>query len=246
MQYTSPIVLAAATRREMQAILSPVGKMPKLSYGYPYDWPFAGRNYLLLITGIGPINAALSLGRTLGLYQQLTGVLNLGIAGSFQLEKLPLLSTVVVKEEIWPEYGLRTFNDVDPKGLKYALGRIHSGFVWDRLMLYPQQASKNMGFCLPSHWQEGRSLSVAGATGTRELADFFLGKYEVELENMEGFALAWACVQSNIPFLEIRIISNLVGSRLDDHWKINEALDNLGKIFTALYATSDRTGLQGL
>jgi futalosine hydrolase len=46
---------------------------------------------------------------------------------------------------------------------------------------------------------------------------------------MEGFSLALACLQAGIPFLELRTISNLVGSRKPEHWKLDDALQALGE-----------------
>lgn len=50
---------------------------------------------------------------------------------------------------------------------------------------------------------------------------------EADIENMEGAGFFMLANEANIPFLEIRSISNYVQERDKSNWKINTALDNL-------------------
>jgi len=199
-----------------------------------------GRSMLLLVTGIGPINAGIALSGLLGEFPKPLGVLNLGVAGSFNLEELPLGQPVLVHEEIWPEYGLVKKNGIDPKGLGLPLGKIHGRPVWDRLPLKPQAHARAMGLVLPDIPQT-ISLTVAGATGTADRANALRRTYGAAIENMEGFALAWTCARLGIPFLEIRTISNLVGSREQVHWNLQGALRFLGKTIQVLIQPKQKT-----
>ncbi len=52
-------------------------------------------------------------------------------------------------------------------------------------------------------------------------------KYNAHLETMEGAAFHYVCLQKEIPFLQIRGISNYVGERDKSKWKMEEAIDNL-------------------
>lgn len=51
--------------------------------------------------------------------------------------------------------------------------------------------------------------------------------FAVDIESMEGAAFHYVCLQQNIPFLQIRSISNKVGERDKKKWKIKEAVENL-------------------
>lgn len=183
---------------------------------------------------MGPVNAALSLGRLLQLGSELRGVLNLGIAGSFDREALSLYQTVVVREEIWPEFGLRTADGVDPAELKYGHGTLGGETVRDRLQLDPESALVRMGISSTPPWPQGRSLTVAGASGDPEQAEWYRRRYSPDLENMEGFALAWPCLKYGIPFAEVRCISNAVGARDKKDWDIRGAMAGLGPVMDAL------------
>jgi len=228
------LILATATRREMISALQPFSRPEGLSYGKPVEWSVKARPCLLLITGIGPLNAAMHLARALSSLDSVAGVLNLGIGGSFDLSGLPLLQLCSVQEEIWPEFGLWTDQGLEPRALKFPLGKNREGSVWDRIELEPESAAAEMGLKLPRAWPRVRSLSVAGVSGTMDRAARLQQRYAAGLENMEGFAMGWACLQAGAPFLECRSVSNLVGSRRDEDWDLRGALGMLGPALACL------------
>ena len=51
--------------------------------------------------------------------------------------------------------------------------------------------------------------------------------FSPDIESMEGAALHFVALQQNIPFIQIRSISNWVGERDKSKWKIKEAISNL-------------------
>jgi futalosine hydrolase len=192
------VVLAAATAQELAAALSwaeGLHGLDGLAQGEPVPARIAGRDWTLLVTGVGPLNAVLHLGLLLGSRPSgpkgVDGVVNLGIAGSFDLDRLPLGGVAVVKRETWPEYG--------------------------RLGLSPDPA-----------WTRCAALSVAGVTAEPALAERLHARYGALLENMEGFGLAYGCGLRDLPFLEVRVVSNRVGSRRPEDWRLAEALAGLG------------------
>ena len=219
----------------MRAALHGLPGVPRVTIGQGAAWRWQGRSWLLLATGIGPINAAWCLGRTLGENRRLRGVLNLGIAGSFHLDLFPPGTQVIVEEEIWPEFGLRTEKGLEAKGLGYAHGKVNGRLVWDRLRLDPEEGAGQMGLAVPRSWPRVSSLSVSGATGWLAEAERLCRTYGADVENMEGFALAWACLQEGLPFLEVRTISNQVGSRSKEDWDFPRAFAALGRAFRRLH-----------
>lgn len=54
-------------------------------------------------------------------------------------------------------------------------------------------------------------------------------KYNPYIESMEGAALHYVCRAMNVPFLQMRAISNYVGERDKTKWMISESLYNLNK-----------------
>ena len=224
------LLLVTATLQEMRAVLAPFGGASNLVTLQPRVLRAGGQSFVLLVTGVGPLNAAMALGRVVGSDLTVRGVVNLGIAGSFDCRTLPVLGRVVVQEEIWPEIGLRTASGLDLQALCTGLGEGQEALVQNRLDLTPEAAARRLGLTLPGHWAHVKSLTVAGVTGTPAEAERLAGRYGVHTENMEGFALAWVSLREGLPFLEVRSVSNQVGSRNKRDWDIQGSLSGLGEM----------------
>ncbi len=54
--------------------------------------------------------------------------------------------------------------------------------------------------------------------------------FQADVESMEGAAIFYTCLQSNVNFLEIRAISNYVEARNRNNWQMPLAIANLNKV----------------
>ncbi len=54
------------------------------------------------------------------------------------------------------------------------------------------------------------------------------------VESMEGAALHYVCLMENIPFLQIRTVSNMLGERDKTLWKLKQAITSLNKTLVSL------------
>jgi futalosine hydrolase len=229
------LMLTAATHRELEAALRFSGPLPPLRQAVPESRCIAGRDCVLLLTGVGLVNAAWALGRAAQL-PGLSGVVNLGVAGSFDPDRFPLGRAAVVRREIWPEYGLQTGNTADAHGLGFAQ---HAAAgpdqvpVWNQVDLRPEEDAHRMGLHLED-LPGAVSLSVGTVTATAERARSLQQGYGADMENMEGFALAYGCLCAELPFVELRCVSNRVGSRRRKDWDMAGALDGLGRAVAGL------------
>ncbi len=236
------LVIATATTREMKAVLTGFNGRGRVGCALPAPGeacpsPVNGRNCLLVVTGVGPVNAALSMGRVLGAHRGVRGVLNLGVAGTFDVLRAPLGSAVLASAEVWPEYGLAGDHGVDPRGIAFPQAEGPAGPVWDRIDIAPEVLSGQWHLSLPAGARNGVSLTVAGVSGTPGRADAMRRRHAPLMENMEGFALALACLRHGLPFAEARTISNIVGSRAAEDWALEGALDALGVLARELFLT---------
>jgi futalosine hydrolase len=66
---------------------------------------------------------------------------------------------------------------------------------------------------------------VSQVTGVRALGDALHGRFGALCESMEGAAAAHVCALHDVPFLEVRGISNLVEDRNRAEWRVKEAAD---------------------
>ncbi|WP_459937751.1 futalosine hydrolase [Desulfonatronum parangueonense] len=227
------LVVVTATVMEMRSVFAHrVGDIPE-EFGWVERKERWG-NLVLLVCGVGPINAGISLGHLLGVLPGPVGVVNLGVAGAFCLDTLPLGKAVLVDEEIWPEYGLLTASGIDPKGIGLSLGKADGVPVWDRLKLEPESNAAAMGLDVAG-LSKVAALTVSGVSGTVERAEALRTRHGADVENMEGFALAWACRRFKAPFVQVRTISNLVGSRAASHWDLPGAKRRLAETSRILF-----------
>ena len=51
--------------------------------------------------------------------------------------------------------------------------------------------------------------------------------FEPVTESMEGAALHYVCLMENIPFVQIRSISNYIGERNKKKWNMMDSINNL-------------------
>ncbi|MFI1399435.1 futalosine hydrolase [Streptomyces sp. NPDC020681] len=78
-------------------------------------------------------------------------------------------------------------------------------------------------------------LTVSTVTGTAERAAELSGRHpRAAAEAMEGFGVAEAAAAHGVHVLEIRAISNTVGPRDREAWRIGQALDSLRYAFQLL------------
>nr|WP_246198032.1 futalosine hydrolase [Solidesulfovibrio aerotolerans] len=239
------LLLVLATAKEYRAALSGLGAPAPPAPGHTVPWRRGGRDMLVLVSGVGPVAAALAVGRAIGRGQgapdrEVSGVLALGIAGSFDPTVLPLGGLVAATAEIFPEYGLRGSDGpqaMDARGLRFPQAVIDGHDIYDRLPLAPPaEAARALGLTLPEAVIAGPCLTVAGVSATAERAAALAARYGVLAESMEGFAVALAAAASGLPALELRAISNRVGARPPADWDLPAALAALGRAAACLFA----------
>ncbi|MCW2645713.1 MAG: futalosine hydrolase [Pseudonocardiales bacterium] len=81
----------------------------------------------------------------------------------------------------------------------------------------------------------GTILTVATVTGTAERAHDLRGRFpDAVAEAMEGAGVAAAAALHGVPFAEVRAISNSVGPRDREAWRIPDALAALGRAVAAI------------
>ena len=248
------LLLCVATGPELAGLVpgfSPPGieapaagtiESPAKSWPEMHLWPLRLKfgAALCCITGVGPINAALTMGmafcRAKAEGTPITAVLNAGLAGAFDLAERPLLGLCMVREEIWPEYGLHDGRSVTAEAFGFPQWQPEAGpAVRNRLPLAGAEALERFGARQqPDVFLPCTSLTVAGVSASFARAADLRARYRADLENMEGFAVAYACAREGIPCVEARSVSNKVGPRANDEKDFPGALRALTRVLPAL------------
>lgn len=84
-----------------------------------------------------------------------------------------------------------------------------------------------------NEWLDVFQLKKVKAVTVNKVSDDRLLMRQIEnafhphIESMEGAALHYVCLEEQIPFLQIRTISNCVGERNKSKWKLEGAIKNL-------------------
>lgn len=235
-----PILVCAATGLELAAVLGLPQLKTGLGQGEERELEIFGQELRLLVTGLGVVNAGLSLGRALG-RGGISGVVNLGVAGSFDLAAHPLGAVRLVGRETWPEYGLLPSGAVaaDARALGFALSGSGTAAIFERLEWDAAAELARLGL-QSSGWHTATSLTVSGVTADAARAAGLKQRFGADLENMEGFALAYGARLAGLPFAELRAVSNAVGSRPPEAWDLPGALAALGQAGRLLFTAQNR------
>lgn len=165
------------------------------------------KKFDVLITGVGMVATAFSLGRHLSAKYSL--VLNLGIAGCFD-RNIELGKVVNITQDTFAELGAEDGDNF--------LTITDLGFGENT---YRSKNHVNTGLLQVS------GITVNRVSGNDKNIKNLLKRLNPSTESMEGAAVLYACQQEKIDCLQVRSISNYVEPRNKDKWKIGLAIKNL-------------------
>jgi futalosine hydrolase len=181
------------------------------------------------LTGIGAVQACHCVTREVvaaaAVGEPYNLVVNLGIAGSYDLEAFPIGSAAVISREHFADLGFGSeegFSDLFQYGIlekddfpytKGALAR--------QLLPYPHIEK------VLEKYGAGAGATVQCVTGTQARCNEIVAMYDPQIESMEGAGVYYAALMEKVPFFELRTVSNAVGERDTSKWESKAALDTL-------------------
>ena len=204
---TMQILLIAATEKEIE--------------------PFTATNPKtdVLITGVGVPNTIYHLQKRLHQIDY-DLIIQAGIAGTFNRNIL-LGQTVFVKQDCFADLGTEEKEMYTP--------------IFETGLVDKNEFPYSNGWLVnTSAYLQTTGLSLAKAITVNKISDSalqnqqFIKQFNPEIETMEGAALHYVCLQENIPFIQLRTVSNFVGDRDKTKWKMKEAIENLNSELTTL------------
>ncbi len=241
------ILFCAATEREMDACLEPLGALfrdltpavmpiglPGLaaSPGRPGTGPRARArgSHLFAVTGVGiPMTLARLMPLASAIRPEL--IVNLGIAGAYPETDVAIGYVVTGSHESFGDIGVE-LPGLDPFAPV-------SGFPWAdpeyrqpmdlAVAAYPRSQDLFPGSrTLPFPIRMARGCTVNRCTGLEATGRRRRDAFGAEFESMEGAAAVLAGMETGIPVCEVRAISNLASTRDMRPENIARALGNLG------------------
>ena len=155
-------------------------------------------------------------------------IVQAGIAGSFSNELQPG-ETVVVKLDTFGDLGIdedQQFHSLFNKDLadKDAFP-FSDGWLMNSSELINSLPCKKV-----------KAITVNNVTNSVIINQNRVSVFNADIETMEGAALHYVCLQENIPFLQLRTISNQVGIRDKAQWNLSGSVANLNTALHKLFS----------
>lgn len=184
----------------------------------------------ILITGVGVPSCIYHLMKRL--FQiDYDLVIQAGIAGSFDpIDSLG--STMLVVQDVFADLGIEEKN--------------HFYTLEEKELANPEHFPYNTGYLKNDNQllqsiplKKATAITVNKVSDNYFLSQQYIKKYQPQIQSMEGAALHYVCLSENVPFIQLRSVSNIVGERDKSKWDITKALfnlnDNLKSIISELH-----------
>ena len=205
------IILAAATVMEVLPLMNELATKNR----FPYH------EIVIVITGVGQVSTTYTLTRKI-MQRKPDLILQAGIAGSLD-KQIPPLSIVAIRTECWADLGVMENN--------LWKNIFELGLEEPDLFPYSEGVLRNP---LIDKWNVTGLREVNGVTvneiltSTKRLGQARI-KFQAQVESMEGAALHFVCLKEDVPFFQVRSISNFSGERDKKNWKMHAAITSLNE-----------------
>ena len=218
-------LFVAATKKEIEPFLRHLGIGDEVTEGKL----FSNQKFDLIITGIGALATAYNLGSILA-GNKYNLILNYGIAGSFS-NKYPVKSLVNVKEEALADLGsedsVTGFKNLFEMGLISAeTSPFKNGILYS--INYNDSIIEK---AIPSV----KAVTVNRVLAHEKSINWVREKYAPDTVSMEGAAVFFASLQHHTPCIQIRAISDFVGTEDRKNWDIQGAIQALNMHIIGFY-----------
>jgi len=176
------------------------------------------REVEVLITGVGMMSTAYALGRSIA-GRRPDFLLQAGVAGCLD-RNLPLTKVVMVEKESIGDLG------VEEQGVFRS--------VFDLNLLAPDgKPWKQRKLCNDLGPLKSAGISTVDGVTVNEISTdskrigYYRNTLGASVESMEGAALHFVALEEEIPFLQLRSLSNFAGERDKSRWVLDAAIAHL-------------------
>jgi futalosine hydrolase len=191
----------------------------------------------ILVTGIGKTNSALVLTHFINTRFIPEEVINTGIAGAYPGSGISVGHIAVASEEVYADEGVLTekgFQSLKDLGFPSLVTKDNVYFN-----IFPIENGKKVQKKLLKKTKlsvfEGRFITVSECSASPEREIEMAKRFNPLCESMEGCAVLHTCLAYEIPFIEIRGISNFTGSYDKSGWHIEKAMGLAAKCVKAYF-----------
>ena len=213
------ILIVAATETELACIAGVIGPGRRLRHRL-VEHTLNGRQLHVLATGVGMVATASWCSRALA-ESRYDLAINIGLCGSFD-QSLGRGSVVHVVSDCLAELGAEDgdrFLSLQQLGLE---DRLDTRLGGSEFVNEPPPDIAALGR-LPGV----RGITVNTVHGHEPSIAAVRQRWDPQVESMEGAAFMYVCLMHQVPFAQIRAVSNVVERRNRQAWHVGEALEAL-------------------
>jgi futalosine hydrolase len=177
--------------------------------------------------GIGKVNTASGLALAIEKLSP-TAVIQLGIGGAYINSFASIGVVMAATHDVHIDSGVRT-----EEGWH---GMAHVGFPLltknneTYHNIFPTHQALTQLFVDTLGLPTGIFATSETITGTFGESTAIQKQFDVSVESMEGAAAAQVCLAMNVPFAEVRGVSNIVGERDKNNWNISKAVKRVNEV----------------
>jgi futalosine hydrolase len=244
-KWMKPIIVTAATSRELSLLVSALGRGTRIQFGRreTYEGVLGGWPVILAITGIGKVNAASATAALLEHFEPELFI-NTGCAGAYPGSGLAVGDLALATAEALGDEGVVTpdgWNSLELIGIP-ALSRNGERF-FNRFPLtgWAVDKASHVAQSAGLPLRHGTFVTVSTVSGTTEQGIALSRRFGAICENMEGGAVAQVTTLYGVDCLEIRGISNLVEDRDLSRWDISLAVERAQQFIQQMIGALCRT-----
>jgi futalosine hydrolase len=223
-----PLLAVCAVEAELAPLRDRLEAARRLDLGLPAT--FRGRigevPVLAIATGVGKTNAAH--GVTLAIERAApAGVLSFGVAGAFPTSGLRVGDLALATAEVYGDEG--SFSPagwLSTRELGFPLAHSPAGPCYNEFPLDPDRTAAAARILEEAGLEvrRGTFVTVSSCSGTDARAAEVETRFGAIAETMEGAAHAHVAALRDLPFLEVRGISNVVEDRDPARWNLPAAM----------------------
>lgn len=172
----------------------------------------------ILITGVGIHATTYHLTKRIHQFDH-DMIIQAGIAGSLQ-SNIALAKVFAIRTDRFADIGIKENNQFR--------SLFEAGLAKDNSFPYAHE-----GLINETGYLHQCGLNICDAHTVNLVSDDTIHsfaqakKYDTSLETMEGAAFQYVCLQEEVPFLQIRAVSNVVGERDKSKWLFKQSIANL-------------------
>ncbi len=174
----------------------------------------------ILLGGVGMASTLYHLQKKLSV-NRYDRVIQAGIAGCFS-EEAVLGSTVLVQQDAFGDIGIEEQGRFTPI-FETALAPKNAYPFTDGWLSNPH------GLLQQSALRKAKAVTINKISGSPVQKQQLIDSFHPDIESMEGAAFHYVCLMEQVPFIQIRSISNRVGERDKSKWKMKEAIEHLNR-----------------